>query len=44
MRFLLLSIASPTTGGQILVENAASPAVNLKNIILQGVYVFYLTS
>ena len=44
MRSLLLSIASPTTGGQILVENAASPTVNLKNIILQGVYVFYLTS
>lgn len=35
MRSLLLSIASPTTGGQILVENAASPAVNLKNIILK---------
>lgn len=44
MRSLLLSIASPTTDGQKLVENAASPAVNLKNIILQGVYVFYLTS
>lgn len=44
MRSLLLSIASPTTDGQILVENATSPAVNLKNIILQGIYVSYLTS
>jgi len=32
MRSLLLSIASPTTSGQILVENAASPAVNLKTL------------